>query len=208
MREALTRDRLHELMQALAGSAPRDVAVRVYFIGGATAVDRGWRVSTIDVDLHATDDRLFADILKIKERLHVNVELARPEDFVPPLAGSNNRHVLIETIGKVGFFHYDPYAQLLSKIVRGFRQDLEDAAHLLDDRLVEAERFAALVRGITDESYSRYPNLSRPAVESAVEEFLSEQERRLRDERDLETLGHDATKLNREAGDVLGYQDE
>ena len=58
--------------------------------------------------------------------------------------------------------------------MRGFRQDLEDASRFLDDGLVETERFCTLVRGILDESYSRYPNLSRATVEAAVEDFLSE----------------------------------
>lgn len=173
MREPLTRDRLHALMEALGRSISSAPPIRVYFIGGATAVDRGWRSSTIDVDLHATDDRLFADIQGIKDRLRVNVELARPEDFVPPLAGSDDRHLFIDAVGQVSFFHYDPYAQLLSKIVRGFRQDVEDAARFLSDELVEAKRFLALVRDIPDESYYRYPNLSRLMVEGAVQDFLA-----------------------------------
>jgi hypothetical protein len=173
VREPLTRDRLHALMRALAGSAPAGARIRAYFVGGATAVDRGWRGSTIDADLHATDDRLFTGIQSIKDRLSVNVELARPEQFVPPLEGSEHRHIFVETIGQVDYFHYDPYAQLLSKVVRGFRRDIEDAGRFLDDGLVEAERFRELVRAIPDESYSRYPNLSRAGVETAVEQFLS-----------------------------------
>jgi len=173
MSEGLTRDRLHALMDALASSAPAGISIRAYFIGGATAVDRGWRDSTIDADLHASDNRLFTHVQQIKDRLRVNVELARPEDFVPPLQGSEDRHILIETIGQVSFFHYDPYAQLFSKVVRGFRQDLEDAARFLDDGLVETERFRMLVHGIPDESYSRYPNLSRTTVEDVVQDFLS-----------------------------------
>jgi hypothetical protein len=39
------------------------------------------------------------------------------------------RHVFIETIGAISFYHYDPYAQILSKIVRGFQRDLDDAQH-------------------------------------------------------------------------------
>jgi len=173
MREDLTRERLHTLMDALAGSAPSGVAIRAYFIGGATAVDRGWRRSTIDADLHASDDRLFTDVQQIKDRLRVNVERVRPEDFVPPLSGSESRHVFVETIGSVSFFHYDPYAQLLSKIVRGFRQDVQDATRFIQEGLVEIERFRTLVRDIPDASYSRYPNLSRASVETAVDDFLS-----------------------------------
>ena len=177
MRQALTRDRLHALMQALAKSAPRGLAIRVYFIGGATAVDRGWRPSTIDADLSVSDDRLLTGIPQIKERLRVNVELARPEDFVPPLAGSDGRHVFIESVGVVNFFHYDPYAQLLSKIVRGFRQDLEDASRLIEDGMVDVRRFEELVLAIADESYFRYPSLSRSAVEMAVRDFLANHSR-------------------------------
>lgn len=173
MREGLTRDRLRALMSALARSAPSGVSIRVYFIGGATAVDRGWRSSTIDADLHASDDRLFTRIQEIKESLRVNIELVRPEDFVPPLSDSESRHVFMDSIDSVSFFHYDPYTQLLSKIVRGFRQDVEDADRFLDDGLVEGDRFRALVRGIPDEAYVRYPNLSRDAVETAVDDFLS-----------------------------------
>jgi hypothetical protein len=173
MREALTRDRLHTLMGALADSVTSGASIRAYFIGGATAVDRGWRGSTIDADLHASDDRLFSHVQQIKDRLRVNVELASPEDFVPPLSGSADRHIFIETIGRVSFFHHDPYAQLLSKIVRGFRRDLEDATRFLDDGLVEVKPFRALVHGIPDEAYTKYPNLSRAAVEAAVEGFLS-----------------------------------
>ena len=160
-------------MRALAESAPSGSSIRVYFIGGATAVDRGWRESTVDADLHASDDRLLAEIQPIKERLRVNVELARPEDFVPPLAGSEGRHLFIETVGSVSYFHYDPYAQLLSKIVRGFRRDVEDATRIVEDGLVDVEHFRALVREIPDGAYNRYPNLSRGMVEAAVEGFLS-----------------------------------
>jgi hypothetical protein len=173
MREPLTRERLHALMDALARSAPSGLSIRAYFIGGATAVDRGWRSATIDADLHATDDRLFVQVQQIKERLHVNVELARPEDFVPPLKGSRGRHLFIVTLRSVSFFHYDPYAQLLSKIVRGFGKDLADADRFLRDGLVEAERFRRLVHDIPQSAYSKYPNLSRSGVEGAVDAFLA-----------------------------------
>ena len=89
------------------------------------------------------------------------------------MPGSEDRHIFIEAIGGVSFFHYDPYAQLFSKIVRGFRQDLEDAGRFLDDGLVDTERFRKLVHGIPAESYSRYPSLSQATVEDVVQDFLS-----------------------------------
>lgn len=173
MRENLTRDRLHAFMRALADSAPRRGSFRVYFIGGATAVDHGWRESTIDVDISADNDRIFRGIQKIKESLHLNVELARPEDFVPALSGAASRHLFVDTIGAVTFFHYDPYSQLFSKLVRGFRQDLEDAESFLSEGLVESERFRSLINEIPKAAYSKHPALSRTAILDAIDEFLS-----------------------------------
>lgn len=67
----------------------------------------------------------------------------------------------------------DPYAQILSKIVRGFRRDLEDARHFLLSRMVEPARLRSLVRAIPEASYSKYPSLSPRAVIGAVEDFLA-----------------------------------
>lgn len=172
MRGPLTRDRLRAVMRELARSAPRDQPGRVYLLGGGTAVWAGWRASTVDVDLHGEPERLFRDIQRIKERLDVNVEFARPEDFVPALSGSEDRHVFIETIGPVSFFHHDPYAQAFSKIVRGFDRDLADAESFVSSGMVQAERLQELVHGISPEAYAKYPALSREAVLEAVDGFV------------------------------------
>lgn len=172
MRRELTRQRLHALMQELARSCPARHLFRVYFVGGATALACGWRTSTIDADLYSEQEEVFRDIQGIKERLQMNIEFARPEDFVPPLEGSEKRHILVETIGNVSFFHYDPCAQLLSKIVRGFRQDLEDAKKFLSSGMVDPGQFRTLIAGIPESAYAKYPTLSRRAVTGAVEDFL------------------------------------
>jgi hypothetical protein len=160
-------------MQALAKSAPRKGSYRVYLVGGGTAVYAGWRPSSIDADLFSDQEEVFRGIQRIKERLQVNVEFARPEHFVPELPGNASRHVFLETIGPVSFYHYDPYAQVLAKVVRGFGRDLEDAGHFLRSGMVEPERLRNLVAQIPDASYARYPTLSRAGVVSAVESFLS-----------------------------------
>jgi hypothetical protein len=169
----MTREGLRALMDELARCAPDRRTYRVYFVGGGTAVHEGWRESTIDADLYSDDERVFRDVQAIKERLHVNIEFARPEDFVPALAGSEARHVFIETVGRVSFFHYDPYAQLLSKVVRGFDRDLRDAKSLIASGMVDPDKFRSLVQGIQDRAYSRYPSLSRQAIQDAIDAFLS-----------------------------------
>lgn len=44
---------------------------------------------------------VFQDIQGIKKRLRLNIEFARPEHFVPPLAGTDGRHVFIDRVGDV-----------------------------------------------------------------------------------------------------------
>ena len=173
MRESVTRERLLAFMKRLAESAPRGRRFRVFVVGGGTAVAQGWRESTIDLDLYADDEAVFSDIQRIKESEQVNVEFARPEHFVPPLAGADGRHIFIATFGAVSFFHYDPYSQMLSKVVRGFRRDLEDARHFVDTGLVDAARFRDLADGIPESAYAKYPALSRQAVLNAVGAFLA-----------------------------------
>lgn len=174
MGASLTREHLVRLMKELAQSAPRRGAFRVYLVGGGTEIYLGWRRSSINVDLFSEEDVVFRDIQKIKERLNINIEFARPEDFVPPLEGSADRHVFIEKRGAISFYHYDPYAQLFSKVVRGFARDLEDARNFVESATVDPGQFRALVRNIPDAAYAGYPSLSRKGVEAAVNRFLSQ----------------------------------
>lgn len=174
MRNELTRARLLSLMRELAKTAPRRGPHRVYLVGGGTAVYLGWRASSLDADLCSDREDVFRDIQGIKERLNVNIDFTRPEDFVPPLQKTEERHVFIDKIGTVTFYHYDPYAQLLSKVVRGFRRDLEDARKFVSSGMVDRARLRALVGAIPDAAYARYPSLSRAAVERALAAFLAE----------------------------------
>jgi hypothetical protein len=173
MRNRLTYESLQGLMRELARSAKPKRSYRVYLVGGGTAVFEGWRESSIDADLYAEQDEIFRDVQAIKERLQLNIEFARPEDFVPPLAGSEARHVLIETVGRVSFYHYDPYAQLLSKVVRGFARDLADAKAFVTSGMVDPQEFRRLVQSIPESVYWKYPRLSSKAVRAAVDDFLS-----------------------------------
>jgi hypothetical protein len=171
MREEMTRDHLASLMKELAKTAPRRGSYRVYFVGGGTAVYLGWRQSSIDADLYSDKDVVFRHIQEIKERLNINVEFARPEDFVPPLRGTASRHLFIETVGSITFYHYDPYAQVFSKVVRGFQRDVDDAREFVRSGLVDPRKLKALVTAIPDSAYAKYPNLSRGAVEAVFRDF-------------------------------------
>src|SRR2546423_2317346 len=153
MREALTTQNLQEFMKALAASARTQS--RVYLVGGATSVLLGWRESTIDVDLKIIpeSDEILRNLPRLKEHLHINIELASPGDFIPELPGWQERSRFIQQEGKLAFYHYDFYAQTLAKIQRGHDTDLNDIKQFINTGLVTVDRLKQLFEAIEDELY-------------------------------------------------------
>lgn len=177
MRDKVTAARLQEFMKAL-GNAVANPA-RIFLVGGASAVLCGWRDSTIDIDLKAIPDSddVLRNLPALKERLHVNVELASPDDFIPELPSWQERSRFIQQEGKVTFLHYDFYAQALAKIERGHRIDLVDVQEMITNGFVEPERLLTFFSQIEDKIY-KYPALDprifRAAVERVVRETVRE----------------------------------
>jgi hypothetical protein len=173
MRALTGRESLARFMRAL-GEAARDEA-RVYFTGGATAVLLGWRETTIDIDVELVPDRdeLLRAIAALKEQLHVNVELASPAHFIPPLPGWETRSPFISREGRVSYYHYDFYAQALSKIERGHAQDRADVATMLRSQLVEPARLRELFGAIAGELH-RYPAIDPRSFQRALDQALAE----------------------------------
>lgn len=171
MRELTDADRLARFMRAIAQAV--DGPLRVYFTGGATAVLFGWRHSTLDVDLQFSpdSDAALRAIPRLKEELHINVELAAPSNFIPELSGWETRSRFVEQIGSVGFFHYDLYSQALAKIERGHAQDLQDVASMIEGGLVERAELLRLFESIEDQLH-RYPAIDPPSFRRAVETVL------------------------------------
>lgn len=168
MRGLVDEARLRRFMRALGAEA--DAPVRVYFTGGATAVLGGWRGSTIDVDLVFAPelDGIYRALPKLKERLGINVEIASPAHFLPELSGWEARCLHVGREGKADFFHYDPYAQALSKIERGHRQDRGDVEELIGRGLVEPAELLRLFEAIEPELY-RFPAVDPRALRDSVE---------------------------------------
>jgi len=179
MREPLTTDSLESFMKALAATAKSPA--RVYLVGGASAVLLGWRTATIDVDLKIIPetDEILRKLPELKERLKINIELASPDDFIPPLPGWQERSQFIRQEGKLSFHHYDFYAQALSKIERGHDQDHQDFIQMIDTGLVNPDRLVDLFYSIENELY-RYPDLDRKSFRQAVELAVAAAKVRLR----------------------------
>lgn len=183
MREALTAEHLQAFMKGLAAVAR--APSRIYLVGGASAVWLGWRASTIDVDLKIIPetDELLRNLQRLKEQLHINIELASPEDFIPEVLGWQDRSRFIKQIGRLAFYHYDFYAQALAKIERGHERDLSDVRLLIENGLVEIERLWELFLSIKDHIY-RYPELNADVFEEAVSRVVEQYRiRRLSDPR-------------------------
>lgn len=179
MRGLVDEDRLRRFMRALGAEA--DAPVRVYFTGGATAVLSGWRESTIDVDLvfAPESDRIFRALPGLKESLGINVEIASPAHFLPELPGWEGRCLYVGREGQADFFHYDPYAQALSKIERGHRQDRSDVEELIGRGLIDPAELLRLYESIEPRLY-RFPAVDAAALRRAVEAVVSRARRRSR----------------------------
>ena len=172
MRELATAPRNHESMRQLG--AADTLETPVYATGGVTAVLFGWRETTIDVDLNIIpeSDEIFRAIPLLKEQLHLNVELASPDLFIPPLPGWETRSPFIVREGRVDWHHYDPYAQALAKIERGHDRDRDDVRELLRRGLIEAAAVRAHFEAIKP-ALLRYPALDPEAFERKVVEAMA-----------------------------------
>lgn len=162
MRERADDSRIRALARHLGRLAQSPA--RLYLTGGSTAVVEGWRASTIDVDLRfePESDELLRALPALKELLDVNIELASPPDFIPELPGWRERSPFLFVEGRIEIYHFDLYSQALSKIERGFEQDLSDVREMLDRGFVEPDRLRELYEAIEPELY-RYPAIDPAA---------------------------------------------
>lgn len=171
MRELASGARIREFMRRLGAAAT--VETRIYLTGGATAVLLGWRETTIDVDLKVIpdSDELFRAIPALKESLHLNIELASPDLFIPALPEWESRSLFIGREGRVDWYHYDPCSQALAKIERGHERDRADVQALLGQGLVRPQDLRKLFRSITP-ALIRYPSIDPEAFARKVDEAL------------------------------------
>lgn len=173
MRPPVDEPRLRELAREL-GRVARE-PVRIYLTGGSTAVLERWRESTVDVDMRFEPeaDELLRALPALKDRLRINIELASPPDFIPELPGWRERSPLVFQEGQVAVHHFDLYSQALSKIERGFAQDLEDVKMMIERKLVDPSRLRELYEQVEPELY-RYPAIESSAFRRKVDALCAE----------------------------------
>lgn len=173
MREKVSAERVEQFMKAIGRAGKRNA--RIYFVGGATAVLLGWRETTIDLDVKIIPeaDEILRALPHLKEDLRLNVELASPDDFIPPLPGWEERSTYIRKEGSIEFFHYDFYAQALAKVERGHSTDVLDVRHMIERGLIEPSRLMELFTRIEPEIY-KYPAIDGKTFRTAIDELVAQ----------------------------------
>ena len=169
MRELVNRAGVDAFLEALAREATVDTDV--FVVGGTSAVLVGWRQTTIDVDLvmRPESDAMLRAIPALKERLHLNVELASPDQFMPVPSGWEQRSPVIRRIGRVTVRHYDFCAQALAKLERGHARDLADVEAMRERGLINAADIRAMFARMEPELY-RFPAIDPPSFRRAVDD--------------------------------------
>ena len=171
MRSNIDPQKVEQIMDAL-GRAAKGPG-RVYFTGGVSALLVGWRESTVDVDVRLDPEPsgIFQAIAKIKNELGINIELASPQDFLPPLPGWQDRSVYIGKRGQISFYHYDFTAQALSKLSRGYERDENDVKAMLHRKLFSIETLRDSFEAI-EPDLIRYPSLDPKDIKAKVTGFI------------------------------------
>jgi len=171
MRPNVDVQKIAQLMEALGKEASSSGCI--YFTGGASALLMGWRSSTIDVDMRLDPEPsgIFQSIAKLKQELNINIELASPQDFLPPLPGWRERSVFISQQGQISFYHYDFTAQALAKLSRGFDRDIQDVEAMYARNLFSLSKLRDCFEVIAPEII-RFPSLNVDVLRNKVENFI------------------------------------
>jgi hypothetical protein len=168
VRQLADAERIARFMRGLGKAARADTTC--YLTGGATAVLVGWRATTLDVDvaLEPEAEEVLRELSRLKESLHVNVELASPGDFIPLPDGWRDRSPFVAQEGRMVFRHFDPTSQALAKLERAHGRDLADVQALLGAGLVDRGRLQAAYEEIEPELY-RFPAVDPGTFRARVE---------------------------------------
>jgi hypothetical protein len=175
MRSNVDPQKIEQLMKALGREARGSGCI--YFTGGASALLYGWRSSTVDIDIRLDPEPpgIFQAIAKLKQELDINIELASPQDFLPPLPGWRDRSVFIERQGSISFYHYDFTAQALSKLSRGYNRDMDDVRAMYEQELFSLDKLLNCFEEIESELI-RFPALNPALLRNKVEQFIQRYE--------------------------------
>ncbi len=170
MRAPTDRTKIERFLEALGRHSRGEGTV--YLTGGASALLVGWRAMTADIDIKLDPEPAgaFEAIARLKDELDVNVELAAPDQFIPPLPGWREHSAHVGRFGKVEVFHYDFRAQALSKLARGSDRDVADVEAMVRRGLVTPPKIEEAFEAIRTELI-RYPRLNAHVLAERIREL-------------------------------------
>lgn len=176
MRPNINPEKIEQLMSRLGREARGSGCI--YFTGGASALLIGWRDATVDVDIRLDPEPsgIFQAIARLKRDLNINIELASPQDFLPPLPGWRSRSIFIGKRGQISFYHYDFTAQALAKLSRGYERDMDDVQAMHEQGLFSLTTLRDCFEAIEPELI-RFPAIDPEVLKSRVAAFGQQVER-------------------------------
>ena len=136
----------------------------------------GGRDRTVDIDCKFDPEPqgIYEALSQAKEELNINIELASPDHFIPPLPDWAKRSRFIGKYGKLDVYHYDFYSQALAKIERGLQRDLEDVENMVQHGLIERRKVGEFFQKIVGH-LMKYPGIDQEAFSKKVERFLKQE---------------------------------
>ncbi len=172
MNDFLTKERLLLFLEKFGKRFHSETTI--YLTGGATALLKNWRNTTLDIDLYANPEpsQLFQNISDLKQDLQINIEIAAPIHFVPTLSGWENRSEFIERFGKTNYYHFDFYSQVFAKLSRGHTRDLKDVENMYRENLVNPSRLLELFEAAQDQII-KFPALSSKTLSETIHHWCS-----------------------------------
>jgi hypothetical protein len=115
---------------------------RLYIAGGAALVHAGISARrTLDIDVDVSDGDMLLVIDQLKQRLHLNIEIASPKDFMPVSSQWEALSQYVSRYGSVDVFYFDFYSIALSKIDRATTRDLQDVQLLVQHHIIDLATF-------------------------------------------------------------------
>ena len=171
MREETSFDKIKQFMSQMGRKTKG--ACRIYFTGGTSAVLENWRPTTMDIDLSFAPEPqgAFEAIAELKRSLNINIELAKPSDFIPEVPGWESRSRFIDQVKDAQFFHYDFVSQALAKLERGHEKDLLDVRAMHNKGLIDGTTLLEHFRSIAHRLI-RYPAIDENAFRTRVAQMV------------------------------------
>ncbi|MCF6313664.1 MAG: hypothetical protein L3J39_14560 [Verrucomicrobiales bacterium] len=173
MRPPLNKQRLLRFLKEFGSSIPGKG--NIYLTGGATALLHDWREMTVDVDIKADPEPqgFFETIAQLKDSFPINIELASPDLFIPPLPDWKQRSIFIAQHGNIDFYHYDLYSQALAKLERAHPRDLDDVENMHDHHLIKSPLLLDLFTQIEDD-LKKYPTIEASALRTTIHQWCEQ----------------------------------